>query len=124
MSNAPGMKMRDGGPRGAGLSREDLKKGLGRGSTVWRLFGLIWKEHKFRLGLVVVCIVVSSLTTLASSLFTRTLIDDYITPMLGAATHDYAPLLRVLVKLGAVLLTGVAASYAYNLIMIHVGRER
>jgi len=122
MSNAPGMKMRDGGPRGAGLSREDLKKGLGRGSTVWRLFGLIWKEHKFRLGLVVVCIVVSSLTTLASSLFTRTLIDDYITPMLGAATHDYAPLLRVLVKLGAVLLTGVAASYAYNLIMIHVGQ--
>ena len=122
MSSAPGMKMRDGGPRGAGLSREDLKKGLGRGSTVWRLFGLIWKEHKFRLGLVVVCIVVSSLTTLASSLFTRTLIDDYITPLLGAATRDYAPLLRVLVKLGAVLLTGVAASYAYNLIMIHVGQ--
>ncbi len=121
MSAAPGMKMREGGHRG-GLSKEDLKKGLGRGSTVWRLFGLIWKDHKVRLGIVLVCIVVSSLATLVSSLFTRTLIDDYITPMLGAATVSYAPLAKALVKLGAALLVGVGASYAYNLIMIHVGQ--
>ena len=73
-------------------------------------------------GVVLVCIVISALTTLASSLFTRTLIDDYIAPMLSQATPDFSPLALALVKLAAVLLLGVAASYSYNLIMIFVGQ--
>ncbi|MBQ5410375.1 MAG: hypothetical protein IIU20_01235, partial [Bacteroidales bacterium] len=67
------------------LSREELKKSLGKGSTVWRLFGFIFKNYKYRFLIVLGCIVVSALTTLASSLFTKTLIDSYITPMLGQA---------------------------------------
>ena len=104
------------------MTRAELRKSLGKGSTVWRLFGLIFKNYKFRFLIVLVCIVVSALTTLASSLFTRTLIDDYITPMIGQAAPDYSPLAISLVKLGAVLLVGVAASYSYNLIMIFVGQ--
>ena len=71
---------------------------------------------------MLLCIVVSSLTSLASSLFTRSLIDDYITPMTAAAAPDYAPLAIALVKLAAVLLVGIIASYAQSLIMIHVGQ--
>ena len=104
------------------LSREELKKSLGKGSTVWRLFGFIFKNYKYRFLIVLGCIVVSALTTLASSLFTKTLIDSYITPMLGQAMPDFSPLAVALVKLGAVLLVGVAASYTYNVIMIHVGQ--
>ena len=104
------------------LSREELKRSLGKGSTVWRLFGFIFKNYKYRFLIVLGCIVVSALTTLASSLFTKTLIDSYITPMLGQAMPDFSPLAVALVKLGAVLLVGVAASYTYNVIMIHVGQ--
>ena len=104
------------------LSREELKKSLGKGSTVWRLFGFIFKNYKYRFLIVLGCIVVSALTTLASSLFTKTLIDSYITPMLGQAIPDFSPLAVALVKLGAVLLVGVVASYTYNVIMIHVGQ--
>lgn len=104
------------------LSREELKKSLGKGSTVWRLFGFIFKNYKYRFLIVLGCIVVSALTTLASSLFTKTLIDSYITPMLGQAMPDFSPLAVALVKLGAVLLVGVVASYTYNVIMIHVGQ--
>ena len=111
-----------GGTRQPGLSRAELKKSLGKDSTVWRLFRFIFKNWKFRLIVVLVCIVVSSLATLASSLFTKTLIDDCITPMLSSASPSYSPLAKALVKLAAVLLAGVAASYSYNLIMIFVGQ--
>ena len=107
----------DRGPR-AGASLKDLKKD----STVFRLIRYILKHHKVSLFVVMLCIVVSSLTSLASSLFTRSLIDDYIVPMTSAASPDYAPLAVALVKLGAVLLVGIIAGYAQSLIMIHVGQ--
>ena len=107
----------DRGPR-AGATLKDLKKD----STVFRLFRYIFKNYKVNFVVVILCIIVSSITSLASSLFTRTLIDDYITPMTQAAAPDYAPLGVALVKLGAVILVGVVAGYAQSLIMIHVGQ--
>ena len=89
--NPAGGRMR-GGVREPHMSRAELKKSLGKGSTVWRLFGFIFKNYKIRFAVVLACIVVSALTTLASSLFTRTLIDDYITPMLSQSVPDYSPL--------------------------------
>ena len=111
-----------GGVREPHMSRAELKKSLGKGSTVWRLFGFIFKNYKIRFGVVLVCIVISALTTLASTLFTRTLIDNHITPLLSQAIPDFSPLAVALVKLAAVLLLGVVASYSYNLIMIFVGQ--
>ena len=107
----------DRGPR-AGASLKDLKKD----STVFRLFRYILKNYKVNFIVVLLCIVVSSLTSLASSLFTRNLIDDYITPMSAAAAPDYAPLAVALAKLGAVILIGIIAGYVQSLIMIHVGQ--
>ena len=111
------MRGGDRGPR-AGASLKDLKKD----STVFRLFKYIFMNYKVNFIVVLLCIVVSSVTSLASSLFTRTLIDDYITPMTAAAAPDYAPLAVALTKLGAIILVGIVAGYAQSLIMIHVGQ--
>ena len=113
-NNRPGQ---DHGPR-AGASLKDLQKD----STVFRLFKYIFKHYKINFVVVTICIVVSSLTSLASSLFTRSLIDDYILPMTAAAAPDYAPLAVALAKLGAIILVGIIAGYAQSLIMIHVGQ--
>ena len=107
----------DRGPR-AGASLKDLKKD----STVFRLFKYIFKHYKVNFVVVTVCIIVSSITSLASSLFTRSLIDDYILPMTAAAAPDYAPLAVALAKLGTIILVGIIAGYAQSLIMIHVGQ--
>lgn len=102
-----------------GASLGDLKNS----KTVWRMLGFVLKNYKVGFLVVMVCIVVSSLATLASTLFTRTLIDDYITPMtVAAGAPDYAPLAVAIFKLMAILLVGVGASYAQSLIMIHVGQ--
>ena len=105
------------GPR-AGASLKDLKKD----STVFRLFRYIFKHYLVNFVVVTLCIIVSSVTSLASSLFTRSLIDDHIVPMTSAQVPDYAPLAVALVKLGAVILAGIVAGYAQTLIMIHVGQ--
>ncbi len=90
------------------------------------------KHYKCMVLTVLVCIAISSVTSLASTLFTRTLIDDYIVPLvassvaagvaapLGAAA--YYPLLQALLKLGLILLLGVACSYTYNRLMIYVSQ--
>jgi ABC-type multidrug transport system, ATPase and permease components len=113
-NNRPGQ---DRGPR-AGASLKDLKKD----STVFRLFKYIFKHYKVNFVVVTLCIIVSSITSLASSLFTRSLIDDYILPMTAAAAPDYAPLAVALAKLGAIILVGIIAGYVQSLIMIHVGQ--
>ncbi|MBR4804871.1 MAG: ABC transporter ATP-binding protein, partial [Bacteroidales bacterium] len=91
-------------------------------STVARLFRLIFKDNGWKIGIVLLCILISTLATLASTLFTRSLIDKYIVPLLGSSSPDFQPLALALIKLGAVLIIGVGVGYAYNLIMIYVSQ--
>lgn len=121
-----GFHGRGNGPRG-GATLKDLKNS----ASVWRLLAGMFKAHKGALAVVALCIIVSALTSLASSLFSRSLIDDYITPMLQAPQGlfagvgigpDYHPLAVALLKLGAVILVGIVADYTYSLLMIFIGQ--
>lgn len=91
-------------------------------STVARLFRLILKDNKWRIAVVLLCILVSTLATLASTLFTKTLLDDYVVPMIGQASADYSPLAVALVKLGAVLLIGIGASYLHSILTVYISQ--
>ena len=125
----PNFNRNHGGPRAqAGFQKIDKQQR----STLIRLLRLVMKHYKWMVLTVLVCIAISSVTSLASTLFTRTLIDDYIVPLvassgaagvaapLGAAA--YYPLLQALLKLGLILLLGVACSYTYNRLMIYVSQ--
>lgn len=96
--------------------------GVDKKSTLWRLFIFVMKNYKFSFLAVAACIVVTACTTLASTLFTRTLIDDYITPLMSQAHPDYGPLAQTLVKLGIVLAFGALCSYLHSRLMINVSQ--
>ena len=98
------------------------EKAKDRKGTLLRLFRFVMKYYRFSFLVVFACIIVSSVATLMSTLFTRTLIDDYIQPLKGVDNPDFSPLAVALLKLGAVLVVGVACSYAYNRIMINVSQ--
>ena len=85
-----------------------------------RLLKHMFRDWKWTLLTVAVLIVVSTLCTLAMTLFTRTLIDDYILPLSQAAVPDFSPLGIALLKLAAVLLAGTFASFFFNFLMIKV----
>ena len=91
-------------------------------STLLRLFRLVMKHYRWMVLTVFVCIAISSVTSLASTLFTRTLIDDYIVPLTQVANPEYSSLLQALFKLGLILLLGVVCSYTYNRLMIYVSQ--
>ncbi|MBR5690236.1 MAG: ABC transporter ATP-binding protein [Prevotella sp.] len=91
-------------------------------STLLRLFRLVMKHYRWMVLTVFVCIAISSVTSLASTLFTRTLIDDYIVPLTQVANPEYSSLLQALFKLGLILLLGVVCSYSYNRLMIYVSQ--
>ena len=91
-------------------------------STLWRLTKYVLKDYKFSIATVLVCIVITSVATLSSTLFTRTLIDDYIVPLTQVDNPEYASLAQTLFKLGIVLLLGVVTSFTSNWLMIRVSQ--
>ena len=112
------------GPRGpqgqnqGGIQKVDAQKR----AVIWRLTKYVLSNYKYSIVTVLACIAITSVTTLASTLFTRTLIDDYIVPLTQADNPDYASLTQVLFKLGLVLMLGVVCSYTYNRLMINVSQ--
>lgn len=113
----------DRGPRGPQGHNAGFQRATKQQKQVMRrLFAFVLKHYKVSIVTVLACIVVSSITSLVSTLFTRTLIDDYITPLTQMDNPEYESLLQTLFKLGVILLLGVVASYTYNRLMINVSQ--
>lgn len=106
------------GPRSMGVA----KMPEGGTKVIMRLMRLIFTDFKWSLVAVVVCILITSVTSLVSSLFTKTLIDDYIIPLTETASPDYMPLAHILMILGAVLAVGALSSYIHSRLMINVSQ--
>lgn len=89
--------------------------------TARRLFSYLGL-YKARLIIVIVCIMLSAAVGVASALFLRTLIDNYIAPLLLQSTPDFSGLLRILAMMAGLYLTGAVASLFYNWIMVGVAQ--
>ena len=112
----------DRGPRGPHGQAGFQKASKEQRAVIWRLAKYVLSDYKFSILTVLVCIAITSVTTLASTLFTRTLIDDYIVPLTEAVRPEYSSLTEVLIKLGIILFVGVVCSYLYNRLMINVSQ--
>lgn len=85
-----------------------------------RLIGYLITEYKWRMLLVIVMIMFSSLAMVYGNLFLQRLIDDYITPLIGQSNPDFTPLLRAMGNLILVYIVGAVCTFSYNLIMVYV----
>lgn len=112
------------GMRGGGARRNQgtVKMPPGGMKTAARMFKMVLGSYKWSLLVVALCILVTTATTLTSTLFTRTLIDDYILPLTKESAPDFGPLAVALFKLAAVLVVGVACSYLNSRLMIYVSQ--
>jgi ATP-binding cassette subfamily B protein len=112
-----------GGPRGQHGQAGFQKTSKQQRAVIWRLTKYVLSNYKYSIVTVLACIAITSVTTLASTLFTRTLIDDYIAPLIqDNNTSQFSLLSSQLKKLGLILLLGVICSYAYNRLMINVSQ--
>ncbi|MCC8161699.1 MAG: ABC transporter ATP-binding protein, partial [Lachnospiraceae bacterium] len=72
------------------------------GKTLKRLLGYVWKDYKLPFVLVLICIAIGSLAGVIGNLFLKSLIDDYITPLLSQSSPNFAPLIRALLTMACI----------------------
>ena len=90
------------------------------GRLIGRIFQYVGKRYLPHMILVVVCIVISVLASVQGTMFTKTLIDDYIAPLLKSSNPDFGPLGSAILRVACFYGIGVIASFTYNKIMIYV----
>ena len=103
------------GMKGGPKSKDPVK-------TLKRLLAFIMKRYKFRYMIVLVCIAVSSIVQVIGTMFMKSLIDDYIIPMVDGRIQTFQPLIEALTTIGCVYLLGIVCTYAYNMIMMYVAQ--
>ena len=98
---------------GDGRMAKDPKK------TLLRLLSYL-KRHILVLCVVVLCIFATALAQANSSTALGNIVDDFILPMLGQGTADFAPLAKFLVTLACLFLVGIVASWLQSFLMVGV----
>ena len=103
-------------PRG-GVSLKNMDR-----AALKRLVGYIMRR-KGMLVAVLICIALSSIANVASSLFLQSLIDDYIAPLLLDAAPVFTGLLKAIVTMGCIYVVGILSSLCYNRLMATVAQS-
>ncbi|MGN0369726.1 MAG: ABC transporter ATP-binding protein [Butyrivibrio sp.] len=88
-----------------------------------RIMGYILKKHMFLCIVVVICIIVNVFATLQGTMFIKTLIDDFIKPLLTDANPDYTYLRNEIIRVACFYALGIAASYGNTRIMAYVTQD-
>ncbi len=90
--------------------------------TLKRLMSYVTKDYKKELFFVFVLILISVFTSVASSLFTKTLIDDYIIPMLTSKSNDFTALAKAILIMAGICIVGAGATYLYLRKMVFISQ--
>ena len=114
------------GPGGRGMRGQPHPKVKNPGKVFRRIMGYVLKYYKIQMILVTVCIFVSVIANVQGTMFTKTLIDSYITPLkeqhdAGSAVN-YGPLLAAMAKVAVFYAIGIGAAFAQARIMVYVSQ--
>lgn len=79
-------------------------------------------KYKVRYFIVFICIVISSIVQVIGQLFLKTLIDDYITPLIGVSNPNFSKLFSFILIMVGIYVVGLIATFLYNRIMVVVSQ--
>ena len=90
--------------------------------TAKRLLKYVTGTYKIRFVIVFICILLSAVASISVSLSLKFLIDDFIMPLIGQKSPDFANFYRALAVLGCIFLMGVIATFIYTRLMVYIGQ--
>lgn len=105
------------GPRGPRGPKPKIEN---PGKLLKRILGYTFKDYAIHWVIVLICIVATVLASLQGTLFLRTLIDDYIVPLLGSQNPDFGPLSLAIGRVACFYGLGVLASFVQARLMIYI----
>lgn len=88
--------------------------------TLRRLMVLMFGQYKLQLIVVFALILISAFANVRGSLFLQTVIDGYITPLIGSAHPVFTGLLKAIMTMALIYLVGILAGLTYNLMMVKI----
>lgn len=91
-------------------------------ATTKRLLKYVTGTYKAEFIAVFVCILICSVSTISVSLSMKFLLDDYILPLIGQASPNFAGLYQALAVLACIFLLGIVASFLYSRLMVKIGQ--
>ena len=90
------------------------------GKIMGRVIKYVGKKYKIHCIFVLICIITSALANVQGTMFTKTLIDDYIMPMVTSKSNDYSGLLMAMARVAVFYLFGIVASYIQAILMMYI----
>ena len=91
------------------------------GKLLMRLMKYVFREYKLHCLLVFVLIFVGVIANVQGTMFTKNLIDEYITPfLLSSDEPNFTPLAKAIGRVAVFYAIGVVSVYLYNRIMVKV----
>lgn len=90
--------------------------------TVRCLLSYVGRGYLIRFFLVLVCILVSAVASVAGSIFLGALIDNYITPLLAMEHPVFTGLLHALLLMACLYVVGALCALAYNRLMVTISQ--
>ena len=97
-----------------------MKNKTKKAHTLKRLLKYALSKYKGQFVIVVISIIIGAAAGVVGIQFIQTLIDEYITPLIGNQNPDYSALLQAILMMGIVYLIGIAGTYIYNRLMINI----
>lgn len=99
------------------------KKRRGDWSSIVRLLKFMWQDYKWVLLVSAVLIVISALVTVNLTSSIRSLVDNFVQPMLQTGSSDFGPLRDFLLGLALFCLVGVMANYGFSIMMATISQD-
>lgn len=90
------------------------------GKLFVRVMKYVFRYYKLHCIIVLIGILLGVFASLQGMLFTKNLIDDYITPFLLTDNPDFGPLAKAIGKVAVFYLIGAVSTYTYAKIMVIV----
>ena len=110
------------GGHAASIAAKSAPKVKNPGKILKRIFSMIFEKYSIHVIVVLICVLLNTYASIQGTLFTKTLIDDYIAPMLLKSSPDFAPLLSAIIRIAIIYLLGVGASFLQQKLMIYVAQ--
>ncbi len=108
------------GPMGGRPPRGAKPTVANPGKVFKRIIGFVAKNYLLQCIVVLVCIVLTVFSTIQGTMFTKTLIDQYIMPLMQQAVPDYTELLHAIIRVACFYVVGVIAAYVNTRMMVYV----
>ncbi len=96
-------------------------------NTFKRLLGYL-KKYKYKYAIIFICIILNTISTVVASMFTKTLIDSYIMPMVTSPDGFgegaiFASFVKAIIMIAFVYIIGIVSSFIYTQLTVRISQK-